>query len=172
MSWHREATKDVVACDMPREAGKRALIRGFLNEETQPRNPRLLLPECIGQVERTQGTETSQYLQEKKETSIPSVAASESGTSPNRSSDRGCGSTEGLQNRSQHKGLERPATEGESPVCDRKWSPLTCALQSSTELVELRAKRGGPPPKAKYSSMTDSGQVGRLNDEKHGDEPS
>jgi len=48
MSWHREATKDVVACDMPREAGKQALIRGFLNEETQPRNPRLLLPECIG----------------------------------------------------------------------------------------------------------------------------
>ena len=37
--------------------------------------------------------------------------------------------------------------------------------------MELRAKRGGPPPKAKYSSMTDSGQVGRLNDEKHGDEP-
>jgi len=60
MSWHREATKDVVACDMPREAGKRALIRGFLNEETQLRNPQLLLPECIGQVERTQGTETSQ----------------------------------------------------------------------------------------------------------------
>jgi hypothetical protein len=38
--------------------------------------------------------------------------------------------------------------------------------------VESRVKQGGPPPKAKYSSMTDSGQVGRLNDEKHGDEPS
>ena len=35
MSWHREATKDVVACDKLREAGKRALIRRFLNEETQ-----------------------------------------------------------------------------------------------------------------------------------------
>ena len=35
MSWHREATKDVVACEMLREAGKRALIRRFLNEETQ-----------------------------------------------------------------------------------------------------------------------------------------
>ena len=128
--------------------------------------------ECIAGMERTQGTETSKYLEEKKETSIPSVAASERGTSPNRDSSRGCGSTEGLQNHSQHKGLERPATEGESPVCGRNWSPLTCALQSSTELVELRAKRGGPPPKAKYSSMTDSGQVGRLNDEKHGDEPS
>jgi hypothetical protein len=36
MSWHREATKDVVACDKLREAGKRALIRRCLNEETQP----------------------------------------------------------------------------------------------------------------------------------------
>ena len=38
--------------------------------------------------------------------------------------------------------------------------------------MELRVKLAGPPAKAKYSSMTDSGQVGRLNDEKHGDEPS
>ncbi len=35
MSWHREAMKDVVACDKLREAGKQALIRRFLNEETQ-----------------------------------------------------------------------------------------------------------------------------------------
>ena len=35
MSWHREATKDVVACDMLREDGKRALIRRFPNEETR-----------------------------------------------------------------------------------------------------------------------------------------
>jgi hypothetical protein len=38
--------------------------------------------------------------------------------------------------------------------------------------VEPRVKPPGPPGKAKYSSMTDSEQVGRLNDEKHGDEPS
>jgi hypothetical protein len=41
------------------------------------------------------------------------------------------------------------------------------AYQSSTELVELRVKLGGPPSKAKYSITTDSGQVGRLNDEKN-----
>ena len=39
----------------------------------------LLLAECIGQVERTRGTETSKYPQEKKKTLIPQVAASESG---------------------------------------------------------------------------------------------
>ena len=42
-------------------------------------NSQSLLPECIGQVERTQGTETSKYLQEQKKTLIPSVAASERG---------------------------------------------------------------------------------------------
>ena len=36
--------------------------------------------------------------------------------------------------------------------------------------MELRAKLAGPPAKAKYYSMTDSEQVGRLNDEKHSDE--
>ena len=35
MSWHQEAMKDVVACDKLREAGKRALIRRFPNEETR-----------------------------------------------------------------------------------------------------------------------------------------
>jgi hypothetical protein len=54
MSWHREATKDVVACDKPREAGKQASIRGFLNGETRPVNNRSLPPERIGRVERTQ----------------------------------------------------------------------------------------------------------------------
>ena len=38
-----------------------------------------LLTEFIGQVERTQGTETSKYLKEKKSTEIPRVVASEMG---------------------------------------------------------------------------------------------
>jgi len=99
MSWHREAKKDVVACDMLREAGKRALIRRFLNAETRRDDLPSPATECIGGQEQTQGTETSKYLEEKKETSIPSVAASESGNSPNRDSSRGCGRLEGLQNR-------------------------------------------------------------------------
>src|SRR5690349_7515173 len=66
MSWHREATKDVVACDKLREAGKRALIRRFLNAETQCNDLALLPGECIAWVERTWGTETSKYPQEKK----------------------------------------------------------------------------------------------------------
>ena len=60
-------------------------------------NSQSLPAECIGGAERTQGTETSKYLEEQKETSIPSVAASESGHSPNRDSSRGCGSSRGYK---------------------------------------------------------------------------
>ena len=42
----------------------------------------------------TQGSETSQYLEEKKSTEIPKVVASEIGYSPNR-----CVYTPGLQDR-------------------------------------------------------------------------
>ncbi len=71
MSWHREATKDAAACDKPREVGKRTLIRGSPNAETRLGNPQSSLPERIGEWKRTRGTETSQYPQEQKETSIP-----------------------------------------------------------------------------------------------------
>ena len=64
MSWHREAMKDVVACDKLRGAGKRALIRRFPNVETQYAKSVLPAAECIGGVELTQGTETSKYLEE------------------------------------------------------------------------------------------------------------
>ena len=115
--------------------------------------------ECIGLYEPTQGTDTSQYLAERKSTETPSVAASEGGHSPNRSSDRGCGSRERLQKHDQQKCLETHTTEGDSPVCGGQCSALPSAFQSSTELVELRVKLGGPPSKAKYSSTTDSEQV-------------
>ena len=49
----------------------------------------------------------------------------------------------------------------------RKREPcVLSAFQSSTELVELCVKQGGPPSKAKYYPTTDSEQVRRLNDEK------
>jgi hypothetical protein len=71
MPWHQEAMKDVVACDMLRRAGKQALTRRFLNAETRPVNSRSPAVECIDGMERTQGTETSKYLQEKRKTFIP-----------------------------------------------------------------------------------------------------
>ena len=47
--------------------------------------------EFIGCVKRTQGTETSQYLQERKSTETPSVAASEDGKAQTESEQSGSG---------------------------------------------------------------------------------
>ena len=89
-------------------------------------------------------------------------------TSPNRSFGSGvAGADQELQRQRQSKSLERLTIEGDSPVDSTASPPLRSAYQSSTELVELRVKLGGPPSKAKYSITTDSGQVGRLNDEKN-----
>ena len=41
-------------------------------------------PEYIGGFKRTEGTETSQYLEEEKSTEMSGVAASETDPSPNR----------------------------------------------------------------------------------------
>ena len=55
------------------------MTQGCPNGETQQSEPLLLHTESIGMRGGTQGTETSKYLKEKKETSIPLVAASEEG---------------------------------------------------------------------------------------------
>ena len=67
------------------------------------------MTEYIGHEKRTQGTETSQYLQEKKSTEISLVAASE---------------REGACNVERAgtymNDLERSAEEGESPVIKKR----------------------------------------------------
>ena len=62
--------KGVEVCEKPGGVDKRALIPGF---------PNCSCAEYIGAWRPTWGTETSKYPVEKKEKSIPSVAASESG---------------------------------------------------------------------------------------------
>ena len=86
MPWHQEPMKDVVICDNPWGVGKRALIRGSPNRVTSNLRScvRWPLPECIGKLEGTWGSETSQYSQEKKTIVIPLVVASESGSRLNR----------------------------------------------------------------------------------------
>ena len=68
---------------------------------------------------RTQGTETSQYLEEEKSTEMSGVAASETDPSPNRGP-RGLGVV-GPADAIRHatrSPLERGARDGESPVED------------------------------------------------------
>ena len=80
MPWRREAMKDVASCDKPREAASRHLIRGCPNGETHYGKTVVPPTESIGREERTQGSEPSQYLEEKKAIAIPKVVASEIGT--------------------------------------------------------------------------------------------
>lgn len=68
------------------------------------------MAECIGHDERTMGTETSQYHQERKSIETPLVAASESGHSPNREAcfsglRKQRGVTKVLPNKSVWKGI-------------------------------------------------------------------
>ncbi len=66
------------------------------------------------------------------------------------------GADKELQRYRKQNRLESRTAEGDSPVCESESPPLLSAYQSSTELVELCVKLGGPPSKAKYSSATDS----------------
>ena len=61
-----------------------------------------------------------------------------------------------LQRHRQRNPLESGTIEGDSPVRQSESPALLPAYQSSTELVELCAKLGGPPSKAKYYPTTDS----------------
>ena len=72
-----EAKKDVLDCDKPGGAVKKLWYQDF--RMGQPSMARVILP--LGG--RTQGSETSQYLKEKKSTEIPRVAASEMGVALN-----------------------------------------------------------------------------------------
>ena len=72
--------KDAVGCENPRGAAKQAMIRGCPNGATRLEScPVISLLNSIGLEKRTQGSETSQYLQEEKSNEIPLVAASEEG---------------------------------------------------------------------------------------------
>ena len=84
MPWQKQAMKDVASCDKLREAAHRRYIRRSPNGETLLGKTQERPAESIGGYERTEGSEPSQYLEEKKETSIPKVVASEIGTAQTR----------------------------------------------------------------------------------------
>ena len=54
-------------------------------------------------------------------------------------------------------GLERPAIVGDSPVSETLIHPR--GTPSTAEHEKFRGNPGGPSPKAKYSSLTDSEPV-------------
>ena len=79
MPRHMKMMKDVVSCDKPRVGANNRQSEDFRMGQPTQGNTCELLSEYIRQLEVTQGSETSQYLQEKKTKVIPRVAASEMG---------------------------------------------------------------------------------------------
>ncbi len=80
MPWYQEAMKDVGSCEKLRGAATQALIRRCPNGATSSVTADGGHAEFIGVPGPTQGTETSQYLEEKKTTVIPLVAVSGRGS--------------------------------------------------------------------------------------------
>ena len=99
-----------------RGSGTHAVIPRWPNGATR-RGASLVIPFSDGK--RTQGTETSQYLEEEKSTEMSGVAASETDPSPNRGP---CGlGVVGPADAGTHVMrtlLERRARDGESPVAE------------------------------------------------------
>ena len=54
--------------------------------------------------------------------------------------------------------LERPTREGDSPVDEKEWS-FWVGFPSTAGHVKSCGNLGGPPPKVKYSLVTDSEPV-------------
>ena len=87
-------------------AWKAAISPGELPNERRARNARA-----------TQGTETSQYLEEKKSTETPLVAASERGLAQTgRDTARGSGAGDMEWTESNRSSLENDTRAGDSPV--------------------------------------------------------
>ena len=103
----------------------------------------------------TRGTETSKYPEEEEEKSIPQVAASEQGRAQTMGDHGVVGHPQdcGVHSRS---GMERPGAEGKTPVGEMH--EAVGWYRSTAGHVEPGGKQGGPPPKAKYYLVTDSGQ--------------
>ncbi len=79
MPWRQEPTKDGVSTEMPRGVASRHRSVDVRMGKPTAFNRVVSLPEQNRVRKVSEGTETSKYLEEKKSTEIPSVAASERG---------------------------------------------------------------------------------------------
>ena len=70
-----------------------------------------------------------------------------------------------IKERDSRTHLERSATEGDSPVDEISFPPEE--YPSTAGHVKSGGNLGGPSPKAKYYSLTDSERVPRGKGEKH-----
>jgi hypothetical protein len=134
------------------------MIPGLPNGVTRLGEAQSLCAEYIGTQSKTQGTEPSQYLQEKKSTEIPGVAASETGRAQTVVSNH-CGVVGRFIWESERWVLEERYWKGRpkrvsSPVFENTCPPET--YLSTTGHEKSCRNLGGPPSKAQYDLATDS----------------
>lgn len=77
MPWYEKPMKDATTCDKPRIGGNNLRPGDFRMGQPTMSNVMVFISESIGYAKATQGTETSQYLVEKKTIVISLVVASE-----------------------------------------------------------------------------------------------
>ena len=158
MPWQQKLKKDVTNYEMPRGAVSTLRSGDLRMWEHRQSNIYLSQNEHIVLERATQGTETSKYLEEKKEKSITLVVASETVTAQTSLRTGVVGHlTRSYKITLQLNNLERLAGEGESPVSEIKQTPR-CILSTAGHEKSCRKQRG-PSRKAKYSLLTDSEQV-------------
>ena len=158
MPWQQKLKKDVTNYEMPRGAVSKLRSGDIRMWEHMQSNNYISQSEYIALERATQGTETSKYLEEKKEKSITLVVASETVIAQTRLRSGVVGHLiRSYKIALQSNNLERLTGEGESPVNEMKQS-LRCILSTAGHEKSCRNQRG-PSRKAKYSLLTDSEQV-------------
>ena len=158
MPWQQKLKKDVTNYEMPRGAVSKLRSGDIRMWEHSWSNIQLSQSEYIALERATQGTETSKYLEEKKEKSITLVVASETVIAQTSFRTGVVGHfIRSYKIALQLNNLERLTGEGESPVGEMKQS-LRCILSTAGHEESCRNQRG-PSRKAKYSLLTDSEQV-------------
>ena len=158
MPWQQKLMKDVTNYDMLRGAVSTLRSGNVRMWEHMQSNDYISQNEHIVLARATQGTETSKYLEEKKEKSITLVVASEKVKAQTRLRSGVVGHLiRSYKIALQLNNLERLAGESESLVGEMKQS-LRCILSTAGHEESCRNQRG-PSRKAKYSLLTDSEQV-------------
>ena len=158
MPWQQKLKKDVTNYEMSRGAVSTLRSGNIRMWEHRQSNVYLSQSEYIALERATQGTETSKYLEEKKEKSITLVVASEKVEAQTSFRTGVVGHfIRSYKIALQQNNLERLTKEGESPVDEMKQS-LRCILSTAGHEESCRNQRG-PSRKAKYSLLTDSEQV-------------
>ena len=167
MPWHGGPTKGAGSRDSPGGAALRRRSRGARMGEPDGRGS--VTPKGGA----TGGTETSKYPEERKSTRDCGSSGERNRKGPNRRlrhsvralRRRGCG----RRDRGAHPpgGVRKPRASGSAweGARDRVRAPyakargLPAAARSTAGHEEPGGKQGGPPSKAKYHPVTDSGRV-------------